>query len=65
MPIEIKKYLLAALILLVLIGLYILFYLLNKNTPKPEGCEGIDENCEGCQVTSCANRKNKNEEEEI
>ena len=65
MPIGFTKYLLAALILIALIGLYILFYLLNKNTPKPEGCESLEENCEGCQVTSCANRKDKKEEEEL
>ena len=49
----------------ILLGLYILFYLLNKKTPKPEGCESLEENCEGCQITSCSNRKEKKEEENI
>ena len=55
----------AGVIMTLLIGAFIGSYLLNKNTPKPEGCENIDENCEGCQVTSCLNRKEKKEEEEI
>ena len=55
----------AGVIMTLLIGAFIGSYLLNKNTPKPEGCENIDENCVGCQVTSCLNRKEKKEEEEI
>lgn len=62
---QIKEYLLGALLLVGLIGLYILFYLLNKKTPKPEGCEHLEENCEGCQITSCSNRKEKIEEDNI
>ena len=57
------RYILGALLLIVLIGLFIFTYLLNKRTPKPEGCEGLEENCEGCQITSCLNRKEKKEEE--
>ena len=59
------RYILGALLLIVLIGLFIFTYLLNKRTPKPEGCENLEENCEGCQITSCLNRKEKKEEEEI
>jgi len=55
----------AALIMTFLVGAFVGSYLLNKKTPKPEGCENIDENCEGCQITSCLNRKEKKEEEEI
>ena len=57
------RYILGALLLIVLIGLFIFTYLLNKRTPKPEGCENLEENCEGCQITSCLNRKEKKEEE--
>lgn len=55
----------AALIMIFMVGAFVGSYLLNKKTPKPEGCENIDENCEGCQITSCLNRKEKKEEEEI
>lgn len=55
----------AALIMIFMVGAFVGSYLLNKKTPKPEGCKNIDENCEGCQITSCLNRKEKKEEEEI
>ena len=55
----------ACLVMIGLVCAYILFYLLNKKTPKPEGCESLEENCEGCQITSCSNRKEKKEEENI
>ena len=51
---------------LVMIGLvcaFVFSYLLNKKTPKPEGCENLDENCEGCQITSCSHRIENKEEE--
>ena len=54
--------------LLVITGLVLAFvfsYLLNKKTPKPEGCENLEENCEGCQITSCSHRIEKKEEEEL
>lgn len=54
----------AVIIMIVMIGAFIGSYLLNKKTPKPEGCENLDENCEGCQITSCAHHKNNKEEEE-
>ena len=59
------RYILGALLVIVLIGLFIFTYLLNKKTPKPEGCENLEENCEGCQITSCLNRKEKIEEEDL
>lgn len=62
---QVFSIIMAALIMTFLIGAFIGSYLLNKKTPKPEGCENIDENCEGCQITSCLNRKEKKEEEEI
>ena len=54
--------------LLVITGLVLAFvfsYLLNKKTPKPEGCENLEENCEGCQITSCSHRIENKEEEEL
>lgn len=43
----------------VCVFLFIFTYLLNKRTPKPEGCEDISENCEGCNVMTCSHRTNK------
>ena len=54
----------AVLIVLVCVGLFIGTYILNKRTPKPEGCENIGSECEGCQITSCSHHQNKNEEKE-
>lgn len=59
------KYILGGILLIALIGLFIFSYLLNKKTPKPEGCQNLEESCEGCQITSCLNRKEKKEEEEL
>ena len=41
--------------ILFLIGIFILTYLMNKNTPKPEGCEDIIKaaGCTGCKQFSC------------
>lgn len=58
------KIVLAGIIMIFLVGAFVGSYLLNKKTPKPEGCENLDENCEGCQITSCPNRREKIEEEE-
>ncbi len=55
---------LAALIIILLVLAFVGSYILNKRTPKPEGCENLDENCDGCQVVTCSNRKEKKEEEE-
>jgi hypothetical protein len=45
---------------LALVGIFITTYLLNKNTPVPEGCEP-NPGCEGCQITSCVVRKDNKE----
>lgn len=42
-----------------LIVLFIVCFLLNRKTPKPEGCEDLDAECENCPVTNCL--KNKKE----
>lgn len=50
--------------ILIVIGLIVLFvvaYILNKRTPKPEGCQ-LDSACKGCPITSCL--KNEPIEEE-
>ena len=53
MPNELRI-ILAVVIVLVCVGLFIGTYLLNKKTPKPDGCENLGEECEGCQMTSCS-----------
>ena len=40
-------------------------YILNKRTPKPEGCEDIGSECEGCQITSCSHYKEKEEKKKV
>ena len=55
----------AGIIMVSLVGAFVGSYLLNKKTPKPEGCENVEESCEGCQITSCPNRKEKIEEDEL
>ena len=59
---DLERALLAVLIIVVCVGMFIGTYLLNKRTPKPEGCENIGSECEGCQITSCSHYQNKNEE---
>ena len=62
---EVTSILVAGLVMTGLVVAFVFSYLLNKKTPKPEGCENIDENCEGCQITSCSHRIENKEEEEI
>ena len=42
------KYLLAILFFGALVAIYIVLYLMNKKTPKPEGCEDLKADCDGC-----------------
>ena len=42
-------------LLIFIIGLYILTYLMNKNTPVPEGIEPADK-CGTCNAPSCSIR---------
>ena len=58
------RVIIAIVMVVVLVGIFIGTYILNKNTPKPEGCEDIGSECEGCQITSCSHYQNKNEEKE-
>ena len=57
------RVILAIVIIVVCVVLFIGTYLLNKRTPKPEGCEEIGSECEGCQITSCSHYKKTNIEE--
>ena len=47
-----------------LIGVYIASYLLNKKTPKPEGCEDLLSGCSGCNDISCSHNSAHKEEEQ-
>lgn len=58
------RIILGVLIVAICIGLFIFTYILNKRTPKPEGCEHIGEECEGCQMTSCSHHLSHNKKEE-
>ena len=51
-------------IVVVCVVLFIGTYVLNKRTPKPEGCEEVGSECEGCQITSCSHYKQKEEKKE-
>ena len=61
---KVTSIIMAVVIMTFMIGVFIGSYLLNKKTPKPEGCENLDENCEGCQITSCSHHKVNKEEDE-
>ena len=61
---ETTRVILAVVIILVLVVLFIGTYILNKRTPKPEGCEDVGSECEGCQITSCSHYKEKEEKKE-
>lgn len=52
----------AAFWLALLVGIYILGYLLNKKTPKPEGCENLTQDCEGCAMVDCTHNPVHKEE---
>lgn len=43
----------ATIYFIVLAALYGVFYYFNHKTPKPEGCENLKSNCDGCKITSC------------
>lgn len=47
-----------------LASLYGVGYYLNHRTPKPEGCENLSSECEGCGVTSCAKHPSHDQVEE-
>ena len=51
----------SAIVLVVLIAIFIVTFVLNKKTDKPEGCEEMDEQCMHCSITSCSHNKKKEE----
>ena len=57
------NYLIAGGVLLALIALFIGTYLLNKKTPKPDGCKEHVE-CEGCKIVSCSHHPSNQEHAE-
>ncbi len=59
------KYLYAFLIFSACAILFIVIYVLNARTKKPEGCDKPPEECEGCNVTFCRNNPKKNEKENL
>ena len=61
---ESTRIILAIVLIVVLVGLFIGTHILNKRTPKPEGCEEVGAECEGCQMTSCSHYKEKEEKKE-
>lgn len=62
---EFTRIIIAVAIILLCIGIFIFSYLINKKTPKPDGCENIGEACDGCQVLMCShNKANASNEED-
>lgn len=49
-------------VVVTLTALMISTYLLNKKTPRPEGCEP-QEGCQGCSELLCSNHPQQNEKE--
>ena len=43
----------ALIFMIIMVSIFILTYLGNKNTPKPEGCEDLKADCGGCHDISC------------
>lgn len=44
-------------VVVLLFGLYMFLYIMNKKTPVPEGCEHLqisDENCSSCTNNDCS-----------
>lgn len=48
------KIAIAIILMVVLVGVFIFSYILNRRTPKPEGCEDMSATCESCQIISCS-----------
>ena len=55
------RYLLAILFFGALVAIYIVLYLMNKKTPKPEGCEDLKADCDGCKDFACTNNPAHNQ----
>ena len=57
-----EQILASTIILVVLIAMFIVCFLLNKKTPKPEGCEDLEAECETCPITTCLKNSSQKEE---
>ena len=58
-----KEQIIATIIIIgVLIAMFITFFLLNRKTPRPEGCEDLDAESETCPITTCLKNSSKKEE---
>ncbi len=51
-------YLIGGGFLVLIIGIYVLFYLMNSNTKVPEGCEFPEDfsGCGSCKSSACGSR---------
>ena len=45
----------AIILFVVLASIVVVGYVLNAKTPKPEGCENLRADCEGCHDFGCSN----------
>ena len=45
----------------ILACLFGITYYLNNKTPVPKGCENLKEDCKGCNIKTCPNRKENND----
>ena len=43
----------AVIYVVILVGVYVLAYILNHRTKKPAGCENLREECSSCHIVSC------------
>ncbi|NCA96311.1 MAG: hypothetical protein EOM74_04955 [Methanomicrobia archaeon] len=55
------KLILAIGIMAVLLTLFFVSFLLNKKTPKPEGCVEDEAACSSCTLVSCGHHPSMNE----
>jgi hypothetical protein len=49
------EYIIAAVIIVIVVGIYVGSYALNEKVEKPEGCEDLS--CSGCKADNCGSRK--------
>jgi len=49
------KYLIAIGIVVLIVVIYVVSFMMNEKTEKPEGCEDLS--CSGCKVDNCVTRK--------
>lgn len=49
-------------ILGILVAMFIVCFMINKKTPKPEGCEDLEAECETCPITTCLKNSSQKEE---